>query len=347
MSAEVDSALEVFDTQRAGRVLSTFIDELSNWYVRRNRRRFWDGDPAALATLHEALRILTLCLAPFTPFITERVWQDLIRTTDADAPTSVHLASWPEVDRLLLDDGLVEQMALVRRIVELGRGARGTAKVRTRQPLGRALVAAPRWAELPDELRALVADELNVGAIDSLAGEDLVDVTVKPNFRTLGRRFGGQTQAVAAQIARGGAELASRLRSDGSATVDVADVGVVELTADDLIVTETPREGWAVASEGGESVALDLAIDEDLKLAGLARELVRTIQEGRKTAGLDVTDRITVMWSGDDEIAATFARHADDIAREVLAVAMSNGDAADAATVVADEDGLRLAIARA
>jgi isoleucyl-tRNA synthetase len=346
----VDESLEAFDTQRAGRLLSTFVDDLSNWYVRRSRRRFWEGDPAALATLHEALRVLTLCLAPFTPFITERVWQDLFRPTDPDAPTSVHLASWPEPQPALVDSDLAEQMALVRRLVELGRAARATSSVRTRQPLSRALVSAPGWAVLPDDLRQQVADELNVQTVEALADESagLVDVTVKANFRSLGQRFAKQTPLVASAIATADAQqVVGALRSAGTVTIDVDGIGAVEIGEADVVVTETPREGWAVVTEGGESLALDLHVDDDLRRAGLAREIVRTLQEGRKAAGLEVSDRIAVTWSsGDDDLAAAIREHAAAIAAEVLAVDFAESKSTDAGVLVETDLPATLSIQR-
>jgi len=329
LAAEVDAALDTFDTQRAGRVLSAFVDDLSNWYVRRSRRRFWDGDPAALATLHEALRIVTLCLAPFTPFITERVWQDLFRSTDPQAPTSVHLASWPESDSSLIDTELGERMHVVRRLVELGRAARSTSSVKTRQPLRRALVSAAGWASLDDELRAEIAEELNVLALESLDDEtsDLVDVSIKANFRSLGQRFGKQTPLVATAIgAAPAAKLAHDLRDAGTATVTAAELGEVTIGPDDIIISETPREGWAVESANGESIALDLEIDDELRRAGLARDVVRAIQEARKVSGLDVSDRISVWWQSDDpELVQMWNEHGDDICREVLAIGCEQG----------------------
>ena len=166
---QVDSALDGYDTQRAGRLLADLIDDLSNWYVRRSRRRFWDGDAAALGTLHEVLRVLTLLMAPFTPFVTERVWQDLFAATSDELPDSVHLARWPEVDGSLVDDTLAaEQTALVRRLVELGRAARSESGVRTRQPLGRALVSAPAGSSCPTTCATSSPAELNVVTIETL-----------------------------------------------------------------------------------------------------------------------------------------------------------------------------------
>jgi isoleucyl-tRNA synthetase len=323
LAHEVDLALEAFDTQRAGRLLSTFIDNLSNWYVRRSRRRFWDGDPAALATLHEALRTATLCLAPFTPFITERVWQDLFRSTDPSAPKSVHLATWPEVNAAAIDERLGTDMALVRRIVELGRAARATSGVRTRQPLGRALVSATGWSDLSPQLREQICEELNISTLESLddGGAGLVDTSVKANFRSLGQRFGKQTPAVAAAIAASDpAALLAAVRASGSTTLTVSGLGEVSVSEGDVVITETPREGWAVAADAGESIALDLTITDDLRRAGLAREIVRAIQEARKNSGLDVADRISVYWSSvDEDVLATMAQHGEMIGSEVLA----------------------------
>ena len=329
LARDVDDALENFDTQRGGRILAAFIDDLSNWYVRRSRRRFWDGDPAALATLHEALRIVTLCLAPYTPFITERVWQDLFRSTEAAAPESVHLAPWPAVDVSAIRTDLGEQMALVRRVVELGRAARASSNVRTRQPLGRALVSAPGWSNVPSELVTEVAEELNVRSVDPLGEEvGLVDVSVKPNFRELGTRYGKNTPVIAQAIMSADpAWLVESIRSAGSAPLTV-DSEAIEVRESDVIVSESPREGWAVASDNEDSVAIDLHIDDALRHAGLARELVRAIQEARKTAGFDITDRISVMWtSPDDDVLAAFQAHGTEIAGEVLAVAMERRDA--------------------
>ena len=250
---DVDVALDVFDTQRAGARLSTFIDDLSNWYVRRSRRRFWDGDPAALATLHECVETLTRLLAPMVPFITERVWQDVVRPVSPDAPESVHMADWPEADEAVIDDTLNADVALVRRLVELGRAARAASGVRTRQPLARALVAARGWDSLPAVLRAEISDELNVAEVAALGETEgkLVDLTAKANFRALGRRFGKDTQQVATAIAAADAgELAAALRGAGRASLSVAGLGDVEVSADDVVLTETPREGWAVAREG-------------------------------------------------------------------------------------------------
>jgi isoleucyl-tRNA synthetase len=342
---EVTEAYEAFDTQRVGRLLAAFVDDLSNWYVRRSRRRFWSGDGAALQTLHDALETLTLLLAPIVPFVTERVWQDVVRPVSDGAPASVHLAGWPRADESLVDPGLGEQMALVRRVVELGRAARSESRVRGRQPLGRALVHAPGWPGLVDELRWHVGDELNVVAFEELAG-DLVDRSAKGNFRALGKRFGNRTPLVAASIAAADPDaLAAALGERGVATV-VVDGEDVEVSAEEVLLTETPRVGWAVASDGGETVALDLTLTPELRRAGLAREAVRLVQEARKTSGLQVTDRVTLRWEAGGELADALREHAELVASEVLATSFDEGLGGADASHVDDDLGLRFALTR-
>src|SRR5690606_38553262 len=230
--AEVTEAMEDYDTTRAGRRLSAFLDDMSNWYVRRSRRRFWNGEETAFATLYECLETVTRLMAPITPFITEHIW-DVLRTPDA--PTSVHLATWPTADPSLLDPALSEQMALVRRLVELGRSARASSGVKTRQPLRRALVGAPGWSELSSELRELIAEELNVQSREDLSSfsADLVSFAVKPNSRVLGKRYGAQTKRVAAALgAADPTSVAQTLRAGRTVSLEVEEVGTVELGPD-------------------------------------------------------------------------------------------------------------------
>ncbi|MEV4349710.1 isoleucine--tRNA ligase [Actinoplanes sp. NPDC049596] len=323
----VDAAMNAFDTQEAGKVLAAFVDDLSNWYVRRSRRRFWRGDPAALATLHEALRTVTLLMAPLTPFITERVWQDLVAAVDPSAPASVHLAAFPVADDALIDPALSAHVATTRRLVELGRAARAESGMKVRQPLSRALASAPGFADLPAELLAEIASELNVGAVEPVAGS-FVDTTAKANFRPLGKRFGKRVQDLAKAIAAAdAAALKDALRSTGTATVEV-DGETITLTPDEVIITETPREGWTVASDAGATVALDLHLTDELRRAGLARDAIRQIQEARKTSGLDVSDRIDLRWSSkSDETAQALTEHAALVADEVLAVTYQQDEA--------------------
>ncbi|MBL7261717.1 isoleucine--tRNA ligase [Paractinoplanes lichenicola] len=345
---KVDAAFAGFDTQEAGRLLAAFVDDLSNWYVRRSRRRFWRGDPAALATLHEALRTVTLLMAPLTPFVTERVWRDLVVEVDPQAPESVHLAAFPEPDESLVDPALSTQMALVRRLVELGRAARAESGMKVRQPLSRALASAAGFDTLPAGLRAEIAAELNVGEVGSVAGS-FVDTTAKANFRTLGRRFGKKVQVVAQAIAAAdAAELKDALRATGTASLEV-DGEQIALGPDEVVITETPRAGWAVASDSGATVALDLSLTPELRRAGIARDAVRQIQEARKASGLEVSDRIELRWSAEGETAQALTEHAALVADEVLATSYAEGEAGwPGAQQFADESiGLVFALRKA
>ncbi|MEU0182643.1 isoleucine--tRNA ligase [Streptomyces sp. NPDC006207] len=324
---DVTDALESYDTQRAGKLLSSFVDDLSNWYVRRSRRRFWQGDKAALRTLHDVVETVTRLMAPLVPFITERVWQDLVVPVTPGAPGSVHLAGWPTVDEALVDPVLSDQMALVRRLVELGRATRAESGVKTRQPLSRALVAASGFEALGEELRAQIAEELNVASLASLSevGGSLVDTTAKANFRALGKRFGKGVQAVAKAVAECDAAALSLALREGNASV-LVDGEPVALSAEEVIITETPREGWSVASDSGATVALDLEITPELRRAGLARDVIRLVQEARKNSNLDVADRIALRWAAADvELAEALAEHARLVADEVLATDFASG----------------------
>jgi isoleucyl-tRNA synthetase len=329
LTDQVTQALEGYDTQRAGKLLSAFVDDLSNWYVRRSRRRFWQGDKAALRTLHEVVETVTKLMAPLTPFLTERVWQDLVVPVTPDAPESVHLSSWPQADLSAIDPELSRQMVLVRRLVELGRATRAESGVKTRQPLRRALIAANGFESLDPELHTQITEELNVESLAALSevGGSLVDTTAKANFRALGKRFGKRVQDVARAVAAADAAALSLALREGTASVEV-DGEKITLAPDEVIITETPREGWSVASDSGATVALDLEITEELRRAGLARDAIRLIQEARKNSGLDVADRIVLRWDAvEPGVAAALSEHSGLIADEVLATEFVRGEA--------------------
>jgi isoleucyl-tRNA synthetase len=343
------AALEGFDTQQAGRLLADFVDDLSNWYVRRSRRRFWKGDLAALRTLHEVIETLTRLLAPLVPFITERVWQDVVVPVTPGAAESVHLASWPAADAQQINPALDQQMAVVRQVVELGRAARAASSVNTRQPLSRLLISNDRFAALDDELREQITEELNIEELDSLStvAGSVIDIRIKPNFRMLGKRFGKSTAQVAAAITGADpAALAATLKQ-GAATVEV-DAAPLSLSPDDVIITEVPREGWSVASDAGLSVALDLSITAKLRRAGLARTVVRSIQEARKSSGFDITDRIVVEWNSDNEETAEAIReNRAIISEEVLALALDEHPSAFVEPIFTEPNlGLTFSVSR-
>ena len=325
---EVDTAYADFDSQAAGKSLARFIDDLSNWYVRRSRRRFWDGDVAALGTLHECLVTLTQLLSPMVPFITEHVWQEVVRVADASAAHSVHLTDFPIADKTLINLELNTQVAMTRRVVELGRAARAESAIKIRQPLQRALISATGWAKLPIDMKEQIADELNVLDLADIADADgdLVNISVKANFKSLGAKFGKEVQEISKAIAATDATaLVKTLRASGSTKV-----ATWEIDLDDLVITEVPKSGWMVASHEGESVALDLALSQSLIDAGNVREVIRYIQERRKGDGFDISDRIKVRWSADSEIVAAITAAASHISNEVLALEFTFDDSLQA-----------------
>ena len=343
---EVTERLDAYDPAVSGRRLTTFVEDLSNWYVRLSRRRFWRGagedSEAAFRTLWTCLRTLTLLLAPYIPFLAERMWQGLAVAVDPRAPDSVHLADWPVADPAAADEELRAAMAEVRRLVGLGRQARTEARVKVRQPLARALVTVP--AERRDAVAGLldlVAAELNVKQVGFAAGEDgLVAYRLVPNFRALGPRFGRQAPAVAAAVREADAgELAPRLQRGERVDLDVPGLGRVELGPQEVGVVEEPVTGWRVVREGGASVALDLTITPELRLEGLARELVRAVQDLRKEAGLKVSDRIELAIDADGEVAEAVRAHGDYLRGETLAVALHRAPQGDGFEASFELDG--------
>jgi isoleucyl-tRNA synthetase len=335
--AEVDKSYNDFDSQNAGKVLARFIDDLSNWYVRRSRRRFWDGDIAALATLHECLTTITQLLAPMVPFIAEHTWQVLVRAADQNAATSVHLTDFPVTNSSLVNTKLNEQVAMTRRVVELGRAARAESAIKIRQPLQRALISAQGWSSLPTDMKEQISDELNVLDLEDIAHADgdLVDISIKANFKSLGAKYGKAVQDVAKLIAASDATaLVKGLRTTGSATL-----GDFAIDLDDLVITEVPKSGWMVASHDGESVALDLALTPELIASGHVREVIRLIQERRKSDGFDISDRISVRWNAPAELVATITASASHIADEVLALSFEHD-----ATVTQEENELGVGV---
>lgn len=343
---ETALALDNFDTQRAGKLLAELVDDLSNWYVRRSRRRFWDSDPDALATLHQSLRTLTLIMAPFVPFITEKIWQDLFRVTTDNDCESIHLANWPVFAEDEIDEELLSQMQLVRQLVELGRSARAESKIKNRQPLARALIAAKGWEGLPAEVKVHLPEELNILQMQSLSElADLVEVSVKPDFRSLGARYGSQTNKIAEFIKNEFTpQIIKQVRDQGEIEIDLAG-DKFKILLGDLIITETPREGWAVASADAASVALDLTITDELRAMGLAREVIRFIQENRKLSGLEVSDRIQLEYnSNDTQLLDAILKHREEIAQEVLAIKTEFNASLDKITAQDEELDLQISI---
>jgi isoleucyl-tRNA synthetase len=333
-SVTVTTALETYEPLDAASALAGLVDDLSNWYVRRSRRRFWRTDPdapagdtlAAQATLHEVLAHVSVLLAPFCPFVADAMWHAV---TDADESESVHLADWPAPRTDLIDRDLEAQMALARRLTSLGRAARSEAGVKVRQPLSRALVFLP-W-DAPAILHDIVAEELNVDEID-VADElsEVLQFELSANFRTLGPRLKERQKYLKPALAAlDGVEAAAALEAGQSITLDLPG-GPIELGPDDVQLRVRGQQGFAVSREGGEVVALDLTLDDSLRHRGLARDVVRLVQDLRKNSGLDVSDRIHLHLEGLDMIR----EHFDYIAREVLAVSIESGPGEGPGTVL-------------
>ncbi|MGH2740676.1 MAG: isoleucine--tRNA ligase [Actinomycetota bacterium] len=354
--AHVRDALESYDATGAAREIDTFVDDLSNWYVRRSRRRFWDParttdaatKGAAYQTLYECLATLAGLLAPFTPFVAEEIYGNL---APAGSPESVHLSDYPSPDDAHRDPELEAAMDVSRKLVTLGRAARTQAGARVRQPLARALIHVPGDPRRLDPLIDLIAEELNVRTVQfaETAGE-LTTVRVRPNFRVLGPRLGARAQEVGRVLADDDGRLAADLAAGRSVMVPLGSGEAVELAPDDVEVLHEPGASWGVAAEGGLTVALDVEISPELKREGLAREIVHAVQGARKTAGLAVADRIELSIDAEGEAAEAVKEHRDLISAEVLATQLALGLASlDDGTVVhtdrIDLDGVNVGIA--
>ena len=367
----VTEALEAYEPADAARPIEAFVDQLSNWYVRRSRRRFWGASPAsatspsgtrlsdaapgaavggrnqgntdsqaALATLYECLVTVAKLLAPFTPFVAEAMYQNLVAGRAADARDSVHLDDWPVVDEETIDLSLSDDVALVQRMVSLGRGARAKAQVRVRQPLAEAVLVPRNDAERRalERLAAQIAEELNVKRVVVLTDPgDRLAYTLRPNLPVLGPKFGAEVGAVrgALQQADAAATVAAMRAGDPIA------VGGFTLAPTDVLVTVDAAAGWAAQEESGYAALVDTTLTPDLLAEGTAREIVRRLQDLRRDAGLDVSDRIHVTYRAGEPVRSAMVSHGAMIAEEVLALSLeaSNAPSGDA-SVDADIDGV-------
>ena len=330
------AGLDEFDATGAGRLIAAFVDDLSNWYVRRSRRRFWnpggaaDADSAAaFHTLYECLTTLARLLAPFTPFISEEIWLNLAAWRSTMS-RSVHLSDYPGPTEFSEDPALDQAMGTARAIVELGRRVRTDTKTRTRQPLAEAVIHLPEDPAGLRDLLPIVAEELNVREVvfaESVAGFGRWHA--KPNFKALGPRLGARVKELATALAADDGTLAGQLARGETAQVPTA-AGNVDVEPSEVELTQEVREGWGVASEGGLTVALDLELTDDLRREGLARELVRAVQDARKAAGFDVSDRIALGVEGDANVEAALTAHRGYIAAETLATQVLASELPDA-----------------
>jgi len=343
--ATVRERMDDYDCTAAGRAIAEFVEELSNWYVRLSRRRFWDGDRAAFATLRHCLLETTAMLAPFVPFLADEIHRNL---GGPDAAPSVHLRDYPDADAALADPELEQGMEAVRLTVELGRAARAQAKAKVRQPLRRAVIVANDAERAAIEARAaLVTSELNVKELDFVTDEsELVSYSAKPNYRALGPRFGKNMPQVAAAVeALDAAHVAAVLAEGGEIGIAI-DGTDHSLGPDDLTLALQPLEGYEVEAEAGHAVALQLELDDELRREGLAREIVHAVQNARKAAGLEITDRIDLALAGDPDLIAAAQAHEAYLASEVLATSVSY-DGSNGAAAKIDGRDLSIGVSRA
>jgi isoleucyl-tRNA synthetase len=339
-------ALEQFDALAATQALTDLVDDLSNWYVRRSRPRFWkSSDPTAHATLHRALLTLSQLLAPFCPFLSDELYRNLAGTT-----TSVHLGDWPGFDEAAIDDELEREMALARTLVSLGRAARADAKLGVRQPLPRAIALLTGGEDLRDDVVREVKDELNVKQLEVVESlEGLLSYRVVPNFRALGPRLGKVARRVQALLENvDGGEVRRAFDEDGSYTLSV-DGEEVKLEPTDVEIRAEQHADLTLAQDGPHAVALDLTLDDDLRAEGMAREIIRFVNDRRKANGFALTDRVAVALCSTPRVVDAATRHHDWIASEVLATGFdaSNETLETAADATIDGEPVWLDVHRA
>ena len=318
----VDEKLDKYDITSAATELGEFVDELSNWYVRRNRERFWgselnDDKIGAYVTLYKVLTTLIKVAAPFVPFMTDEIYQNIVLSIDSNAPESVHLCTWPEVDEKAIDTKLEEEMGLAYKIVKLGRSARNSVNIKNRQPLSEMLISAKN---LPEYYSDVVKEELNVKQVVLGADmKDYVSFEIKPNLPVLGREYGKLIPQIRAKIAEfNQMDLAVKVQSGGTEYIEIDDTQI-ELSSENLLVTMHGKEGFAFAGEGEIGVALDTHITEELKEEGMLREVLSKVQNMRKDRGFEVLDRINLYVSNNKAVEEIVKKFEDTIKHDTLA----------------------------
>ncbi len=331
---EVDAALDDYNPTRAARAVETFVEELSNWYIRRSRRRFWkdaagdagdgtaDGKEAAYQTVYESLVTVAKLMAPIAPFFAEWLFRALDEVTGKETVESVHLTDFPPVEEAAVDADLEHRMGLARTISSIVLGLRNEASINVRQPLPRIMVVTDQQVAQRDveQMRGVILDEVNVKHIEYIDGSSgVVQRTAKPNFARLGRRLGKLMKPVNARVRELSNDEIQRYIDTDSLTIEVEGQSV-EFGPDDLEIVSEGVEGWLVGQEGGVTVALDTSISDELLDEGMAREVVNRVQNMRKTVDYDVTDRIVVAFSATPRLAGSVQRHGDWIRNETLAL---------------------------
>ena len=325
----VDQDLENYRITEAARALQEFTEDLSNWYVRRGRSRYWakgmEQDKVnAYMTLYTVLHDLSLLSAPMIPFMTEEIWQNIVRTVDPSAEESIHLAMYPKADESMIDPELEADMEHVLKLVVMGRAARNAATLKNRQPLREMIVKAPFTLE--QYFDDVITDELNVKALrftDDVSG--FTTYTFKPQLRTVGPKYGKALGAIRAHLQEMDGNAAMKeLRETGALSFD-ANGTAVSLTEEDLLIDVSHKEGYVSENDGEVTVVLDTTLSPELIEEGFVREIISKVQTMRKEADFNVTDRIAVYWQAEGQLRGIFTKYADEIAADTLASEITEG----------------------
>ena len=351
--AKVTDGLDHYTSKPAGEAIESLVDQLSNWYVRRNRRRYWKGESgddkqAAYLTLYEVLDIVTRLIAPFMPFLSEHLYQNLVRRPFPARPESVHLESWPKVNAELLNDDLVYQMDVIQRVVGLGRATREKSQVRIRQPLSRILVRVPTDAAKAaiGEHLTQILEELNIKEVEFIARDaDIVSYDIKPKLPEMGKRHGRLVPAIKQALQQvDGALIVGKVENGENFELEV-DGRMMEFAPQDVIIQTASAEGYTSAEEGDYLVALETAITPELAEEGIARELVRSVQDARKQADLQISDRIALFIEGSQAVMSALAAYREVIATETLAEQWLDASDTDCFSAESSADGQNWTIA--
>ncbi|MFR9503992.1 MAG: isoleucine--tRNA ligase [Rikenellaceae bacterium] len=354
----VTASLEDYDPTPAARMIQEFVGEnLSNWYVRLNRKRFWVGDMtqdklSAYQTLYTCLDTVAKLSAPFAPFISDRIFRDLNAVSGLNGESSVHLAQFPVADESLLNAELEEKMAIAQRVSSMVLALRRKVNIKVRQPLTKILIPVldAKVAERIKGVESLIMGEVNVKEIELLEQTTgLITKRIKPNFKTLGPKYGKYMKQIAAMAATFSQERIAEIESSTEITLDMG-AEQITVTPADFEITSEDMPGWLVASEGKLTVALDITITDALKAEGVARELVNRIQNIRKESGFEVTDKITVEIEAIEIVAGALATYSDYIASQTLSLAVVGSEDPAGAFVIdseIDEQPLKIAVTKA
>ena len=326
----VDSKMQAYDITGSSRLMETFVDELSNWYVRRGRERYWGPEMTqdkinAFMTLYTVLEQFSRLAAPFIPFMTESIYQNIVRSVNADAPLSIHMCDYPVAKKEWILPELERDMDDVEKIVALGRSCRQAANLKNRQPLSKLYAVCEDV--LPEEYSSIIKEELNVHEVLFLKdASSLLDYKFKPQLRTLGRKLGAKLNAAKEVIAAlPGKETMAALDADGKISIEV-DGETFELLTEDLLVENVQPEGLSTQSDKGFTVSLDTKLNDELVEEGYVREIVSKIQNQRKSSGFEITDRIVVSYSCDAKLKSVFEKYGAQIASDVLATTIVEGE---------------------